>query len=173
MRSARLVIAVIALALSRAAAQGAICPSVTWTTVLLAALSAGGSGVAELSPSNVWVVGQNPSTVQPEVEHWNGSTWSVVPTPTLGNGDFRKIAAIGPNDIWAVGAGNFQQLALAEHWDGTAWTVAPTISPGVTFDESTLQCRAVGASCLSVGLCPPGMVCDINPAGSCTGCATP
>ena len=133
MRFARLVLAFIALALSPGAAPGSTCPSATWSIVPDATLPGGGSGVAELSPSNVWVVGSG--GMQPAVEHWDGSTWSVTPTPMLGNGWFRKIAAIAANDLWAVGSANYQELALAEHWDGTAWTVVPTINPGTAINE--------------------------------------
>jgi hypothetical protein len=82
----------------------------------------------------VWAVGSGGG--QPLVEHWDGSTWSLVPTPTFGNGGlFHKIAAIEPDDMWAVGFANAQQQALAEHWDGTAWTVVPTLNPGTSTNE--------------------------------------
>ena len=84
------------------------------------------SGVAALSANDVWAVGQAqyyPSPLEPLVEHWNGSAWSIVPTPSSGteNG-FNAVATIpGTHDLWAVGTGG-----LAELWNGTEWKIIPT-----------------------------------------------
>ena len=43
-----------------------------------------------LSPSDVWVVGDQESTrgiFQTLAEHWNGATWTVVPTPDPGSSE--------------------------------------------------------------------------------------
>ena len=59
------------------------------------------------------------------MEHWNGTAWSVVPSPnvgpvlTLSHG----VAAVSANDVWAVGSYDVTDKALVEHWDGTAWSV--------------------------------------------------
>ena len=61
-------------------------------------------------------------------EHWDGSTWTLEPTPTPGiNSGIERISAVSPNDVWAVGwiftrrrhPTTFEPLAL--HWDGAAW----------------------------------------------------
>jgi hypothetical protein len=62
------------------------------------------------------------------IEYFNGSVWSVIPSP--GPGALQNIlygvAAISNSDVWAVGA---EQDALGiwhtltEHWDGSAWSV--------------------------------------------------
>jgi hypothetical protein len=59
-------------------------------------------------------------------EHWDGSTWSVVPSPSPGVSEsaFFSAAAIGPEDVWAVGIYNDSLTtfrALVEHWDGSRW----------------------------------------------------
>ena len=98
--------------------------------------------VQAISPTNVWAVGQavNSSTLASQgtlIEHWNGTSWSVVPSPSPGSGEYLNgVTANGSSDVWAVGAylpagsSNLQTLTL--NWNGTAWsTVAsPTASNG-------------------------------------------
>src|SRR5262249_50714587 len=68
------------------------------------------------------------------IQHWDGSTWSVVPSPNPGaqRDILYGTAAVSDTDVWAVGA---QQSAsgtwstLIEHWDGTAWSVVPSPNP--------------------------------------------
>jgi hypothetical protein len=56
------------------------------------------------------------------VEHWDGTSWSVVSSPAFtGGGQVGRVSADASNDVWAVG-GN-----LILHFDGTSWsrTVLP------------------------------------------------
>jgi hypothetical protein len=115
-------------------------------------------GVLTLSPSNAWTVGMmrlgehNSDGFGALIEHWDGMTWSVIPTPPLlpsvpGDipyGRLYSVAASGPNDVWAVGeAGtgipSIASDTLVEHWDGARWSVAQTpdvASPrGIAFDH--------------------------------------
>ncbi len=115
-------------------------------------------GVEALSPTDVWVVGfmrlgeKLADGFGPLVEHWNGSRWSVEPTPPVppsvpGDIPYARldaVAASGPSDVWAVGEASVSPPAaatdtLVEHWDGVKWTVATTpdvASPrGVPFDH--------------------------------------
>jgi hypothetical protein len=88
-------------------------------------------GAAALSPSDVWVVGDQEGTngiFETLAEHWNGSTWTVVPTPDpSGAGNhLYGMYALGPDNIWAVGqqlTGSTPDLPLVEHWDGSSWSV--------------------------------------------------
>ena len=74
----------------------------------------GVTGLAALSPSDVWAVGtQNPegSGLPGSLNmaaHWNGTAWTVVPTPNLGNSVSQAdvptgVTAISANDVWASG----------------------------------------------------------------------
>jgi hypothetical protein len=86
------------------------------------------------STSDVWAVGdqQGPDgRFETLTEHWDGSSWSVVPSPDPGDAGnhLYGVAAAGPDDAWAVG----QQLdasgtdtPLVEHWDGSRWSVVPS-----------------------------------------------
>ncbi|MBV8311635.1 MAG: hypothetical protein JO344_14730 [Planctomycetaceae bacterium] len=82
------------------------------------------------NPNDVWAVGSflNPSTnlITPLAEHFNGTSWSVVPTATLPSGtegQFNSVAAVASNDVWAVGG------SLIEHWNGTNWSIVTGAIP--------------------------------------------
>ena len=83
--------------------------------------------------SGLWAIRAIRRTIpyQTLTEHWNGSSWSIVSSPSPGtyNGnDLYGVAAISTNDVWAVGwyqSGPTGQEggALTMHWDGANWTV--------------------------------------------------
>ena len=76
--------------------------------------------------------------LQTLVEHWDGTSWSIVPSPSVGPwSTLVQLAPLTPDDIWAVGgySDNAPLGMLVEHWDGTAWTVAlssTTEGPGTS-----------------------------------------
>jgi hypothetical protein len=84
----------------------------------------------------VWVVGDlfdgTQGTAVPFVEHWNGASWSLIPSAATGssNNGFSAIA-LGPNgDAWAVGWSYFNTGYLAEHslierWNGSGFSIVP------------------------------------------------
>jgi hypothetical protein len=114
--------------------------------------------VTAISANNVWAVGY-PTEHGVLIEHWNGSTWSILPGPSHGTtGDtLRGIAAVSARDIWAVGdrynPGEGISQTLIEHWNGRAWSIvaSPNVGPnsntlyGVTV-VSTSNVWAVGSS---------------------------
>ncbi len=102
-------------------------------------------GASALSPSDVWVVGDQEGShgvFETLAEHWDGTRWTVVPTPDPGSGGNHLYAvdAVSPDDVWAAG----QQLGtqapdngLVEHWDGHSWSVVtlpPSTSASVMLD---------------------------------------
>jgi hypothetical protein len=102
-------------------------------------------GASASSPADVWAVGDQEGSdgvFHALAEHWDGTSWTVLPTPDPGSsGDLLYgISAVSPDDAWAVG----QQLgnqspdqALIEHWDGQRWSVVP--SPVVTSGTAMLN----------------------------------
>jgi alpha-tubulin suppressor-like RCC1 family protein len=95
------------------------------------------SGVRDLSRSDAWAVGTtedvNGLNQRTLIEHWNGTAWSVVPSPNPETGtgasdELTSISGTGPNDLWAAGffsdGSNFIAM-LFEHWNGTAWSFVP------------------------------------------------
>lgn len=92
--------------------------------------------VAIGSHKDAWAVGNSTdastSVLHTLTEHWNGSSWSVVPSPDAGSSlnILLKVAYIpGTKTLWAVGvsmnSGGPQQT-LIEHFDGTSWSIVPS-----------------------------------------------
>jgi hypothetical protein len=88
-------------------------------------------------------------------ESWNGTTWSIQPTPSTGYSDstMTSVSCLSSTDCVAVGrAGNSvtTPVALAERWNGTSWTIqkTPAVS-GQSFLES-VSCGAAN-SCIATG----------------------
>lgn len=90
-------------------------------------------GVAAVSTNDVWAVGwyENNSLQRQQIliEHWNGTKWNVVTSPTrnVSYMALAGLAVVSANDIWGVGsyltATQSQEKTLIEHWNGTAWSV--------------------------------------------------
>ena len=62
--------------------------------------------MAVLSPSDAWAVGfyQDTGLDQTLIEHWDGSAWTVVPSPNVAEFDnvLNAVRAKSATDIWAV-----------------------------------------------------------------------
>jgi hypothetical protein len=91
-------------------------------------------GVDAVTANDVWAVGEGNShdisTGVSMAQHWNGTAWSVVPTPNVGlkANVLYAVEAIAMNDVWAFGEAEGRG-AIAMHYDGTAWTLVSTPSP--------------------------------------------
>jgi hypothetical protein len=103
--------------------------------------------------------GNNGAIFSPTLaEIWNGSTWSIVPTPNPGD-SYNLLGAVSCTSstfCMAVGWSQSDEDAsmnLIETWDGTAWSVVPSPNPnggdglleGVWCSDPT-DCMAVGES---------------------------
>ncbi|HUS14308.1 MAG TPA: S-layer homology domain-containing protein, partial [Chloroflexia bacterium] len=91
-------------------------------------------GVTAVAANDAWAVGeQYDSGLSSNValmEHWNGSTWSVVPDSPYGL-SLRGVAAFAANDVWAVGwMGGYGFRPFTEHWDGSSWTYVESLASG-------------------------------------------
>jgi hypothetical protein len=106
------------------------------------------SGVAAISPTDVWAVGQGDSpdinNGRVLIQHWDGTSWSVVRSPNTGTrlSQLTAISALSSTDIWAVGMRGHS--TLVEHWDGVAWSIVP--SPDGAFASSLSGVSARSAS---------------------------
>lgn len=93
-----------------------------------------------VASNDVWAVGLGHSSSaevgRPLIQHWDGSRWSLSPSPNVGRGSsiLTGVTAVAADDVWAVGS--HDDATLIEHWDGTAWTVVS--SPGGARPESAL-----------------------------------
>jgi hypothetical protein len=105
------------------------------------------NGVSAVSANDVWAVGYydvGGSTYRTLALHWDGTTWSVVPTPYVeaGQSSLSGVSTVAADDVWAVGyQDDFQTQTMILHWDGTAWSVVP--SPNV--EGGTNKLDAVSA----------------------------
>jgi len=116
------------------------------------------SKVEALSPTNVWAVGQQTQASLSQIQHFDGTRWSVVPSPHFANGEFlSSLKALSANNIFAVGfitgTGN-RSTPLIEHFDGTSWKAVsvPRIAGGELLDiasASPSDIWAVGADSTS------------------------
>ena len=100
------------------------------------------STLVAITASNAWAVGfyeKSTTSFRTLVEHWNGSNWSVVPSPNADSGEnaLAAVAAVSASDIWAVGyrhgpgaPGGGDRKTLVEHWDGVKWRIVKSPSPG-------------------------------------------
>jgi hypothetical protein len=121
-----------------------------WQTVPSPSVGKGASqlnGVLALAPNDVWAVGFSTPVAPPKsaatltlVEHWDGTNWTVIPSPNLGpdnvfqSNNLFGIAAVSPTDIWAFGSsflpdGSGQQKTLLMNWDGSAWSLSASPNP--------------------------------------------
>jgi hypothetical protein len=105
------------------------------------------NGVLALAPNDVWAVGFSTPVAPPSqaatltlIEHFDGTSWSVVPSPNMGPNSIYQsnrlfgLAANSPTDIWAFGSyfaasGSGHQMTLLLHWDGTSWKLTPSPNP--------------------------------------------
>ena len=133
----------------------------TWSVVPVptpaGAASSQLSGISALSPSNIWAVGSVATvvgtTVQTRtlIEHWNGTTWSVVPSRNATSSNLLTgVAAVAGNNVWAVGytittdGTNQPDKTLIEHWNGSAWSVVASPSPASNDTLSGVAARSAG-----------------------------
>lgn len=93
-------------------------------------------------------------------EHWNGSHWSVQPTPNpIQLDELKGVSCSSPSSCVAVGdytdrAGD-STVPLVERWQAGRWSVLPTprkVSTGKASDSSLqgVACFATGG-CIAVG----------------------
>ncbi len=137
---------VVGFALPLSVPSSAATHSVTTSAVGLVSSSAAPQdvslgGVDAISASNVWTVGYTVSTnqvVRTLIEHWDGTSWSRVASPSPGDGLARfstlaAVTAVSASDVWAVGtvqdANGTSSATLIEHWNGTRWTRVASPNP--------------------------------------------
>ncbi len=88
------------------------------------------SGVASVSGSSVWAIGEwtDPSlTSHPLFEHWNGTAWHVVAGPAGRAAPGTLTAVPGATQLWATTLGTPGQVAF--HYTGTTWVERPVAVP--------------------------------------------
>ena len=132
------------------------------------------NGVQCLAADDCWAVGnagpaqQNPNFLpiypgavgdQGLIEHWDGSSWSLIPSvtePSPSGGYLNGVTCVDATDCWASGAttdtSGMASGILLQQWDGASWTdvsgsVPDSSMPGMLSSVScvsAVQCWAVG-----------------------------
>ena len=90
------------------------------------------------------------------IESWNGTSWSIVPSPSNGTGDndLLGVSCAAASSCQAVGFSDFAGVhrTLIESWNGTSWSIAPSPNNGTSYNIlDGVSCRAKGRSCQAVG----------------------
>ena len=115
------------------------------------------SGVSCVSANDCTAVGAvGIDTTSTLVEHWNGSEWSVVPSPNTARGSsLRGVSCVSVKECTAVGfTGSQNDYTLVEHWNGSKWSIihspnrdhgtSPTNILSAVSCVSARRCTAVG-----------------------------
>jgi len=107
--------------------------------------------VAATSASNAWAVGMHSTSQEGTltlIEHWNGTNWTQVPSPSPGGtlhiDWLLGVTATSATDAWAVG--RTHSKTLIEHWNGTAWTQVPSPNPANSREPELTGVTAISAS---------------------------
>jgi hypothetical protein len=101
--------------------------------------------IAVTAKNNVFAVGSSSDqtgNAHTLIEHWNGSTWNILPSPNRDtNNTLVGVTAISQSNIWAVGSyfsGSLNHTqTLIEHWNGVKWSIIN--SPTVNNADATLS----------------------------------
>jgi hypothetical protein len=120
-------------------------------------------GVTCVSTSSCWAIGFGGSAdgdiSQTLAMFWNGTTWSIAPTPDTSPTEPNQlsgIACLSGDDCWAVGwavPGYHRYIRnLAEHWDGTAWSIVPTPDTNRKINELNAVTCVSESDCWAVGI---------------------
>ncbi len=147
----------------------------SWTLAPQPPLPPGqGGGFFDLSclnGSDCWAVGAalnqpngNGNPAATLIEHWNGSAWSIVPSPTpTANGAagaiLHHVTCTSTSNCVAVGDSNdgtgMSLNALIEQWNGATWTIVPGAATGQPFDQLTNVTCLAANDCWAVGSAGP------------------
>lgn len=89
--------------------------------------------ISVISANDIWAVGYSTDSNFNNFTlalHWNGTAWSIVPSPILDHDILFAVDAIASNDVWAVGrtkpGGYGDARTLTMHWDGSNWSIVPS-----------------------------------------------
>jgi hypothetical protein len=113
-------------------------------------------GVSASGANDAWAVGNSNAISAAShnalAAHWDGTAWTIVPTPAAENGgrlaSLYDVADLSPANAWAVGQGK-DARPLAEHWDGSAWSIVSVPVPAVPAGTSFANASLTGISALS------------------------
>lgn len=113
------------------------------------------NSVGATEPNDVWAVGYYYGTVTGTLtEHWNGTSWVQVPSPSMGGGanSLVSVAPISPTNVWAVGwyfsSGVFRTLIerYASPCSPTTTSTPTAIGPTTTTTTTAIPTTTASAT---------------------------
>ena len=130
----------------------------SWSIVSSPNSGTGGNGlvgVACASSNSCTAVGNyanSSGTSQTLIESWNGSGWSIVPSPNIGThiNDLGAVSCVSSDSCTAVGwyfKNSSGDQTLIEAWNGSNWSIVS--SPNIAANANFLS----GVSCISSRSC--------------------
>ena len=144
----------------------------TWTLVTPALPVGDGGGLFDatcINGSDCWAVGAVVASGAPNptgtlIEHWDGTGWSAVPSPSpsgpgVVGAILSSVSCASASSCFAVGyatdaAGN-NLTDVTEQWNGSTWSIVPGAATGQAFDQLLgVQCPSAG-NCWAVGNAGP------------------
>jgi hypothetical protein len=122
------------------------------------------SGIACVSSSDCWAVGYsydyNDDVSQTLTEHWDGTAWSIISSPSTGPSDIDYLNDVRCNSTaqcWAVG----YEYGAVEHglllqWNGSSWslTTPPSSAASEGYFLNSITCTS-NSDCWNVGFTYP------------------
>ncbi len=121
-------------------------PTDPGTNAVLQSVSAG-------SDDDVWAVGISSGSTLSEFQHFDGTTWSLVPASSIPqSAAFFAVSERSATDVWAVGEqpnASLGATAIVAHWDGASWSVVP--NPAQNEGSTLFSVVAVGNEVWAAG----------------------
>ncbi len=108
----------------------------------------GNASVAGVASNDLWAVGGRGDgsaccPAQSLIEHWNGTSWSVVAKP--GVNDLSGVTALAANNVWAVAVHTSPNVStIVEHWNGTRW--ANVAAPSQNVNGGFISLRGIASN---------------------------
>jgi hypothetical protein len=114
------------------------------------------NGVTAIGPGNAWAVGNSVNASSQAghtlTEHWNGTAWAVVPSPSpkvSSNSVLLSVSAVSAGNVWAAGYyddSTGTPVGLIEHWNGSSWQRVTAAVPanGYAIQLESVSARSAG-----------------------------
>jgi hypothetical protein len=86
------------------------------------------------------------------IESWNGTSWSIVPNPTVMSGYLDGVSCVSATACIVAGYDYGRSgvpRTLIESWNGASWSIMPSPGGGTGFSGRFLN----GVSCISATAC--------------------
>lgn len=111
------------------------------------------------SSTDCWAAGYYQVIAQSDdyrtlIEHWDGSSWSIVPSPNPDPGEnlLHAVTCVSASQCWAAGEfyNNNGTGALFERWDGNSWTFVESPQADSSYYAFSVAC-ASASDCWAAG----------------------